>query len=363
MVPKLARPELEAAVERVARRVDEAIEGLRPYGRSPLWAEALSATLAIERGSTHLLRAQLVLLGSLAAGGPAEGEGLERFAAGVELLHLFMLVHDDVMDNAVLRRGKPTLRVALSAADPSLGWDQARDLAVVVGNLLHVLAMRHLLAGPGTAAGEPAACALVLEGSCRAGAGQFHDLLGFRGLDDDQAVRRELCDKTAYHAFAAPFAAGVALARGGAEGPAGDEALAWGTHLGLAFQAADDLADLVLPPSALGKDAMRDLQEGRASLPLLLLRRRAAGADRDMLDHIVGKKNIAFGERARLEELVGACGVVAACAAWAKAELAEARRVREASGLGAAGKEGMRAIEEGLGAYVERIAASPGGAR
>jgi geranylgeranyl diphosphate synthase, type I len=360
MVPKLARPELEAAVGRVARRVDEAIEGLRPYGRSPLWAEALSATLAIERGATHLLRAQLVLLGSLAAGGPAEGEGLERFAAGVELLHLFMLVHDDVMDNAVLRRGKPTLRVALQAADTALGWDQARDLAVVVGNLLHVLAMRHLLAGPDRAAGEPAACALVLEGSCRAGAGQFHDLLGFRGLDDDdEAFRRELCDKTAYHAFAAPFAAGVALAQGSStEGRAGDEALAWGSHLGLAFQAADDLADLVSSPSVLGKDAMRDLHEGRASLPLLLLRRRATGADRELLDSIVGKKNIEFGERARLEDLVGACGVVGACAAWARAELGEARRVREASGLTAAGREGMQAIEEGLRAYVEVIATS-----
>src|SRR5580698_9098705 len=167
MVPKLARPELLAPVQRVASRVDGAIEGLRAYGRSPLWADALSSTLAIERGSTHLLRAQLVLLGSLAAGGAAEGDGLERFAAGVELLHLFMLVHDDVMDNAVLRRGQPTLRVALQAADTTLGWDPARDLAIVVGNLLHVLALRHLTPGPGSTPGDAAACELVLEGSCR----------------------------------------------------------------------------------------------------------------------------------------------------------------------------------------------------
>src|SRR5690349_9949189 len=101
MVPKLARPELRAPLTRVAARIEEAIAGLSTYGRSPLWTEAVTATLAIARASSHLLRAQLVLLGSEAGGGPAEGERIERFAAGVELYHLFMLVHDDVMDNAV----------------------------------------------------------------------------------------------------------------------------------------------------------------------------------------------------------------------------------------------------------------------
>src|SRR5262249_17747077 len=103
MVPRFARPELEAPLARVARRVDESIAGLLPYGRSPLWKQAIDATVALSRATTHLLRAQLVLLGSLAGGGPPEGEAPERFAAGLELLHLFMLVHDDVMDNATLR--------------------------------------------------------------------------------------------------------------------------------------------------------------------------------------------------------------------------------------------------------------------
>src|SRR5277367_5319622 len=106
MVPRFARPELEAPLARVAERVDEAILALRPYGRSPLWSEAIAATLVLSRATTHLLRAQLVLLGSLAGGGPAEGAAPERLAAGVELLHLFLLVHDDVMDNAALRRGR-----------------------------------------------------------------------------------------------------------------------------------------------------------------------------------------------------------------------------------------------------------------
>src|SRR5687767_4472157 len=92
------RDEFGPPLERIMRRVDEALEALRPLGRGALWREAVSAVLAIHRAPKHLVRPQLVLLGSLAGGGAAEGQALERFTTGVELLHLFMLVHDDVMD-------------------------------------------------------------------------------------------------------------------------------------------------------------------------------------------------------------------------------------------------------------------------
>lgn len=358
MVPKLARPEFEAPVARIARRVEDAIEGTRSYGHTPLWAEAVSATLDIARATSHLVRAQLVLLGELAAGGPAEGEAVERFAAGVELYHLFMLIHDDVMDGAQLRRGRPTLRVALSSAAPAIEWLTARDLAVVMGNVVNVLATRQL-----ASAGAPSsAVELILEGCCRAGAGQFQDLLGFTGLGDDEAaLRRELVDKEAFHGFAAPFAAGVRLVEGSAAGAsvppsAIDHAIAWGSAVGLAFQATDDLADLVASPSVTGKDSLRDLLEGRPSVPLHFLRRRATGADRELLDSLTGKHVMEPGVRARLDDLVRDLGVVAASADYARAELEVAARIAAASGFAPAAREGMAAIERGLAAYLDALA-------
>jgi geranylgeranyl diphosphate synthase type I len=349
MVPRYARPELEVPLARIATCIDEAIEGLRPYGRSALWNEAISAMVALSRATSHLVRAQLVLLGSVAAGARAEGADLERFAAGVELLHLFMLVHDDVMDDATLRRGKPTLRVAILAADPKLGAHEASDLAIVLGNLLHVQAMRHLF--PCT----EGAAALVLEACSRAGAGQFHDLLGMRALgDDEEVLRLELVDKGAFHAFVAPLAAGMLLAR-----PAVDtsHAVTWGKHVGLAYQGADDLADLVGSPVVTGKDGLRDLLKGRASLPLLLLRKRAAGEDRAFLDALAARQTMDIGERAHLHRLLQGSRVAEACAAWVRAELAAAERARKASGFQPEASEGLAAIERGLAAYVERIAA------
>jgi geranylgeranyl diphosphate synthase type I len=359
MVPRFARPELQAPLSRVARRVEESIEVLRPYGRARLWDEALACTLAICRATTHLLRAQLVLLGSLAGGGLAEGEAPERFAAGLELHHLFMLVHDDVMDNASLRRGQPTLRVALTADDPTVDLRAARDLAIVMGNLLEVQALRCFLTGHAQPSGEARATALVLEGSCRAGAGQFHDLLGVRALgDDEEALRRELVDKTAYHGFVSPLGAGLLLASPEAD-PA--PALTWGSHFGLAFQGTDDLADLVGSPATTGKDGLRDLLEGRASLPLFFLRRRTEGSDRELVDGVSARHSVAPGERAYLDRLVRSCDLVEASAAWVRAEVAAAARAREAAGFSPAASQGLAAIEQGLLGYLASVVESAAG--
>lgn len=354
MLPELVRADFAAPLARIAERVDTAIEGLRAYSDSPVWAEAVRATLAISRAPKHLIRSQLVLLGSLAGGGAAEGAVIERFTAGVELLHLFMLAHDDVMDHAMIRRGEPTVRVALTRAHPAIGVATARDLAIVMGDVLNVIAMRHLVPGAGASAGEARACELILESCCRAGAGQFQDLLGFRGIGDDEAaLRRELVDKTAYQAFAAPFGAGMHL--GGSDGARVEAAIAWGCHVGLAFQAADDVVDLFGSPAVTGKDGLRDLLEGRPSLPLLLLSRRATGDDREFVASLVGKETVAPGERARLYDLVRAAGVAQGSLEYVKAEIDAGAALAEKAGFPGEAREGMRAIERGLVAYLERI--------
>ena len=349
MIPRYAREEMKDALGRIDVAARDAIGSLKEHGASPAWEAAVSAALAIHEAPKHLLRAQLVLLGHVAGGGPAEGEALERFAAGVEVLHLFMLVHDDVMDNATLRRGRPALRIALQQAEPTLDWSTARDASIVVGSTLSMLAVRLLLQARGAGPGGPAACDLMIEACFRAGAGQFQDLLGFRRLGAGEGpLRRALVDKTAHHSFAAPFAAGLLLAR--ADAPIGP-ALAWGEHLGVAFQAMDDLMDLVSPPSETGKDALRDLLLGRPSLPLHLLRERAQGDDAGFLESVIGKEVIDLGERAALVDLLERSGVVAACAERIRVEIAEAARVASDAGFPAGAREGMSVFERSLLAY------------
>ena len=349
------RGDLDAPVARIGRRIDEAIAQMGPYGGSSVWRDAVSAVLAISHGPRHLVRAQLVLLGSVAGGGGPSGDRIERFATGVELLHLFMLVHDDVMDNATLRRGKPTLGLAIQASDRTIGWIEARDFAVLMGNMLNVLAMRHLAPGVGATTGDVAACDLLLDACARAGVGQFHDLLGLDRLGDNEAaLRREILDKSAYQAFAAPFAAGLVLARPDAD-PA--EALAWGRSLGRAFQVLGDLTDLVAPPAVTGKDGLRNLLEGRPSLPLLFLHERTTGDDRELVESIVGKKAMELGERALLADLIARHDIVEGCAAWVRREIAAAAQVSSASLFAQEAKEGMAAVEQSLLEHLDEVVA------
>lgn len=359
MIPRYAREEMKGALPRVDALVGETIESLLRYGASPAWSAAIDAALAIHRGPKHLLRAQLVLLGSLAGGGAAEGEGLERFAAGVELLHLFMLVLDDVMDNATLRRGQPALRLAIQRADPTIEWQTARDMATVVASTLSMCAIRSMAPGPGSGPGGAVAFERMLEACLHAGAGQFQDLLGFRAMGDSETtLRGAVVDKTAYHSFAAPFASGILLARPDAETA---PAMRWGEHVGVAFQATDDLTDLLASPSATGKDGLRDLLLGRPSLPLLLLRERLSEDDLAFVDSIAGKQVVAVGERGALNRIVERSGVAGACAVRIRSEIERASVIADAAGYPEGAREGMRVFERSLLAYADQVIADARG--
>jgi len=287
-------------VSRVAARMVTAIEGLRGERRSSLWGSAVDVTLALARAPQHYLRAQLVLLGSLAGGGRADGDDLEELATGLELLHLFMLVHDDVIDDSRLRRGRATVHVALLEAAPALGLPNARNLAIVVGNLLHVLAMRSFA----RADRRGAAFGVILDACLRTGVGQFEDIVGW-----DQrstyvgAFRTTTEDKAAYQSFAAPFASGLLLAN-----PDGDaqKALAWGRHMGVAMQGLDDAADLVGDPAITGKDNFRDIVEGRLSLALMILLKAASPDERAFLRTVIGAGALEPSDRVELDRLLRA---------------------------------------------------------
>ena len=354
------RDEFAGALDRINGAVEEAIEGLRPYGRAALWGQAVDAALAISRAPKHLVRPQLVLLGHLAGGGAAAGPGIERFTVGVELLHLFMLIHDDAMDHATLRRGRPTVHMALRRADPSLSPSEAHDLAVLVGSSLHVLAMQRLAPGAGASAGEAAACAVVLEASLHAGAGEFQDLLGWREVaDSPEAFRQEMLDKGAWHSFVAPLVAGLRLADADADTV---PAVEWASRAGIAFQALDDVRDLVSSTAETGKDALRDLLERRQSLPLLLLRHRASDEERAFLQALAHRDGlIHHSDRSRVHALLAGYGIVERALDYALREVALAGQAADGAGWSAQAREGMRAVERLLVRHLEALQGAPSG--
>jgi len=252
---------LAAVAARVERWIVALLEARAPQGPAGLWAAFRYALL----GGGKRLRPALVLASAEARGADvSDGALAPRFALALELVHTYSLVHDDLpaMDDDDLRRGRPTVHKVHGEAT-----------AILVGDGLQALAFSHLLATDDPRAAPLAR--LLADDALRMVLGQARDLAGEHAALSEAEVMELMRDKTG--ALVACAVAGGALC--GDAAPA--EAWALGLKLGLAFQIADDLLDVVGDTATLGKRAGKDAAAGKATLPALLgvaeARRRAEG--------------------------------------------------------------------------------------
>jgi geranylgeranyl pyrophosphate synthase len=210
--------------------------------------EYASATIA---AGGKRLRPLLVLV---AAGPePSDPEGLVRAAAAVELVHAASLVHDDVLDAAALRRGRPTVVAA-----------GGRAMAVATGDLLFSRAFAELA---GTRRAD--AVRVLSDAASALAEGELLQ----RADAWDVSVPRERymhrCDLKTGRLFAAACTLGALLGGGEAEALG-----AFGRQIGLAFQLLDDVLDVSGPAERTGKHRGTDLLDGTVTLPLILARER-----------------------------------------------------------------------------------------
>lgn len=182
-----------------------------------------------------------------ACGGRAPSDALYDFAVALELIHAYSLIHDDLpsMDDAELRRGSPTTHRVHGA-----------EAATLAGLAIIPLAVRQALrAGEvlGLDAVTRAACARVLAGAAGAGGmvgGQGLDLLG-----EGQALGSDELTELHRHKTGALLTAALEIGARAAGAPAAVRAAlcAYGAHVGLAFQIADDVLDATATAEELGK--------------------------------------------------------------------------------------------------------------
>jgi geranylgeranyl pyrophosphate synthase len=260
-VPPPVTAVLDASSRWLPARLGEVEDLLREQsgGHGELLAEGAGATLA---AGGKRLRPLLVLL----CAGTDGGAEAVRAAAAIELVHMATLVHDDVLDNAPLRRGQPT--VAATAG---------RDRALAVGDLLFSRAFA-LLAEHGDAR----AVSLLAEASVALARGELaqrHDAFNTRISEQRYLDRCRL--KTAKL-----FECACRLGRDV------DALGAFGAEIGLAFQLLDDVLDISGPPERTGKARGTDLLDGTVTLPLLA----AAEVEPEILDSDLRELNAAAAE-------------------------------------------------------------------
>ncbi|WP_313275067.1 polyprenyl synthetase family protein [Stenotrophomonas sp.] len=213
------------------------------------------------------LRPMLVMLAGHAVGGA--GPEHHQLAAIIEFIHTSTLLHDDVVDESDLRRGRSTANAL---------WGNAPS--VLVGDFLYSRSFQLMVELE-----RMAVMQILADTTNRIAEGEVLQLLHVHNPDTDEAAYLRVIERKT----AVLFAAGTRL---GALATGADEAVQqklydYGMHLGYAFQIADDVLDYSANADELGKNLGDDLAEGKATLPLIHAMAHSDETTRQRLREIV----------------------------------------------------------------------------
>lgn len=309
------------------------------------------AALCVSRSATDLyeslrgyvlrpgkrLRPLLVLCGHDAActpGNEERREGLIHAAIAVELLHAFMLVHDDIVDQSDTRRGLPSLhRVYEDRYFSNFdGVHLGANLSLVAGDVLFALSIQCLNEAPVRPERRQRALTAFLETAVATGTGQMLDILhGVRRLDEVDEENALLANhlKTARYSFQAPLVIGAILAGATAEL---ESALArFGLLVGEAYQLQDDILGLFGQEDVTGKSARSDLYEAKKTLLIIRADKRLGPRDRALLRSSLGRKSLSTMELERVQRLVRESGALEETRELVRAKTEEALAVLDAT--------------------------------
>jgi octaprenyl-diphosphate synthase len=278
----------------IARRLDSGV---------PLVAEV--SRYIISAGGKRLRPALLLLIcGALGY------TGAQRFnlAAVVEFIHTATLLHDDVVDESTLRRGRAT-------ANESFG----NPASVLVGDFLYSRAFQMMLD-----AGQMRIMEILADATNVIAEGEVLQLMNMHDASlDEAAYLRVIRSKTA-KLFEASARLGAVLA--GADAGVEQACADYGQALGTAFQVIDDVLDYDGNAGEMGKNLGDDLREGKATLPLIAAMERGSAQQRDLI-----RKAIETGGVDELDHIIAIVKLTGALDVTRDAAAAEARRAIQAA--------------------------------
>ena len=337
-------------------RVDAEIDAYltRLTGRLESVSPALTQLTRVARDLSSggkRLRPAFAYWGFVAAAGDRQApDGLWQAIAAIELLHVGVLIHDDVLDDADTRRGRPAAhrqfedwhRSQHGVGDPA---EFGRAMAVLLGDQLLVWS------------GELAETSALDSAAWRAARGYWHavrtEVNSGQVLDlcaqyqvgappqtsAEQLAAKVLEEKTSRYTVQRPVQFGAAA------GGASSEVLAglaeYGLALGRAFQLRDDLLGVFAGEAETGKPAAGDLREGKRTVLLARVLDAADPGDRDLLTAMLGRADLTDAEIDRARSIIQGSGAVAAIEHIVAADHAKAVAALDGIAISSAGRTAL----------------------
>ncbi len=294
---RLLQPDLEACNRTIVARMDSPV-ALIPQ---------LAAHIVAAGGKR--LRPLLTLASARLCGYPADGVGARhvKLAACVEFIHTATLLHDDVVDESVLRRG-------LASANAVFG----NQASVLVGDFLFARAFQLMVED-----GSLVVLAILSRAAATIAEGEVLQLVTQNDLSTPEARYLEVIKGKTAALFAAACEVGAVVA----SRPERDAAALadYGMNLGIAFQLVDDALDYAADQTILGKTVGDDFREGKITLPVLVAYQAGSAADREFWRRTIEASEQTEADLDRALDLMARCGAIRTTLARARGFVAAAK--------------------------------------
>lgn len=267
----LLKDDLQAVEREFAQQSQSEVEVVRDIARYLI------------AGGGKRIRPLLLLLSAKALG--FHGESCIRLGAVVEMLHTATLVHDDIIDEADIRRGRPSANAK---------WGSAK--CVLAGDWLYMQSFRTALEERNFHILD-----MLIGLTQQMVEGELLQMQKLGHLINEEEYFDLIFRKTAM-LFCVSMQLGAALA--GADEMVERRLGEYGRNLGLAFQIVDDVLDLTGEETTLGKPAASDLREGKATLAVIHALERGTGAEREAIRTVLADRSFARVKHAAILEIL-----------------------------------------------------------
>lgn len=275
---ELIRPDLERVEVEFARQAESGIESVAEIARY------------LQASGGKRLRPALHLLAARFCG--YEGSSAVKLATVLELIHTATLIHDDIIDDAETRRGRPSTNQRWGSSMSVLAGDWLYMQAFRIALAEHNFRILDILIG---------LTQTMVEG----------ELLQLTHLGRAAITEEEALD-LAYRKTACLFSVCLQLGAvlGGKTQAEEERLAAYGLNAGLAFQVIDDLLDFIGSPERLGKPVVSDLREGKVTLPLVYALEMTGADGRQKVERVLREKGLRSVKAEEIVRLVQESGAV-----------------------------------------------------
>ena len=258
------------------------------------------------------VRGGLVCFGSIACGKEVD-QDLIDLGLAFEIFHTYLLIHDDIIDHDVLRRGKPSFHALYGKDSKHFGV----SMGIMAGDVLSSMAYDLICQTSLSDSVKIKILRQVNKTLFETGLGEILDVLKDIG---DKPTREQVLQvhtlKTALYTFHSPLTIGAYAAQAKPEQIKTLQAYA--LPLGLAFQLHDDVLGLFGDEEKLGKPNTSDLKEGKQTILILDAYERATGQEKRLIDQALGNADITAEQAQAIRDIVKNTGALDYSIALAK---------------------------------------------